>query len=238
MNLDDYSYEFEGRRYVNPQVSLDEQNAFINNLRDTQAQGAQEIEAQTYGLGTQVPSSQGGLAGGSGYFKARYQTPQVNQAVAELRSAAQSQALGQALGNELAKVQKRYKDAYRAASKRSSNSNNSDDTSLFDQKSGLDVNTDTTMPDKEKTISDQKNRGEPETAWISDAGEPLYTDKDGKTWYYADVPGGNLPWNSDLVHRDAKNGDVVTYGDTQYIYLKNDQYRDGRWFILDGRYFQ
>ena len=238
MNLDDYSYEFEDRRYINPQVSLDEQNAFIDNLRNLQAQDNAQIAQQTQALGTQTSSQLGGLAGGSSYFKSRYQTPQTNQMIADLKAAAQTQAFNQLLSNEIEKVNKRYKDAYRAASQRSSNANNDSGTSLFSQESNLSVNTKTTMPDKEKTISDQKNRGEPETAWISDAGEPLYTDKDGNTWYYADVPGGNLPWNSDLVHRDAKNGDVVTYGDTQYIYLKNDQYRDGRWFILDGRYFQ
>lgn len=123
MNLDDYSYEFEDRRYINPQVSLDEQNAFIDNLRNAQAQDTDQIIQQTKGLGTPVASSQGGLAGGSGYFKSRYQTPQTNQAIADLKAAAQSQALSDVINNEIAKVQKRYKDAYRAAQERASNNN-------------------------------------------------------------------------------------------------------------------
>lgn len=126
MNLDDYSYELEGRRYLNPQVSLDEQTAFIDNLRNIQAQNNAEIAQQTYGLGTQIPSNLGGLAGGSGYFKARYQTPQTNQAIADLRAAAQLQAFNTVANNAISQAEKRYKDAYRAANVRGTNANNPD----------------------------------------------------------------------------------------------------------------
>lgn len=116
MNLEDYAYNEDGRWYVNPQVSLDEQNAFINNYRNLQAQNNSQIEQQTKALGTQVPSQLGGLIGGGSYFKSRYQTPQTNQTIAELRAVAQQQALSQALNNELAKAKKKYKDAQNNAS--------------------------------------------------------------------------------------------------------------------------
>lgn len=114
MNLEDYAYNDDGRVYINPQVSLDEQNEFINNLRNTQAQDNAQIEAQTRALGTQVPSQLGGLTGAGGYFRSRYQTPQTNQAIADLKAAAQAQAINQSLQNEVNKIKKKYQDAYRA----------------------------------------------------------------------------------------------------------------------------
>lgn len=116
MNLEDYAYNEDDRWYVNPQVSLDEQNAFINNLRSLQAQDNAQITQQTRGLGTQVPSQLGGLTGGGSYFRSRYQTPRTNQTIAELRAAAQQQALNTAMQNEIDKLKKQYNAAYRKAS--------------------------------------------------------------------------------------------------------------------------
>lgn len=111
MNLEDYAYNEGDRWYVDPQVSLDEQNAFINNLRNSQAQANAQVEQQTRILGAQVPSHLGGLIGGGSYFKSRYQTPQTNQTIAQLRAVNQQQALQQALNNDLAKAKKAYRDA-------------------------------------------------------------------------------------------------------------------------------
>lgn len=118
MNLDDFSYEENGRRYIKPEISLNEQNAFIDNLRNLQQDKTAEITRDTQNLGTAVPSNLGGLTGGSGYFKSRYQTPQANSMVADLRAAAQSQALNTLLSNEISKAKKLYSDAYRSAKKR------------------------------------------------------------------------------------------------------------------------
>lgn len=118
MNLEDYAYNEGDRWYVDPQVSLDEQNAFINNLRNSQAQTNTQIEQQTRTLGTQVPSQLGGLIGGGSYFKSRYQTPQTNQTIAQLRAVSQQQALQQALNNELAKAKKAYRDAQNNTTKK------------------------------------------------------------------------------------------------------------------------
>lgn len=119
MNLDDFSYTENDRRYINPQVSLDEQNAFIDNLRNMQQTNTAKITQDTRNLGTQVPSNLGGLGGGTNYFKSRYQTPQTNTLASELRTTAQAQALNTLMSNEIAKAKKRYNDAYRAAKKRS-----------------------------------------------------------------------------------------------------------------------
>lgn len=115
MNLDDFSYEENGRRYIDPNVSLNEQNAFIQNLRDAQGERNAQIAQQTHNLGTDVPSNYGGLNGSESYFNSRYQTPQTNAVVANLKATAQAQALSEALNNELAKAKKRYSDAYRAS---------------------------------------------------------------------------------------------------------------------------
>jgi hypothetical protein len=123
MNLDDFSYTENDRRYINPQVSLAEQNAFLNNLRNNQQDWTDETTSVTENLGTKIPSQLGGLTGGSGYFASRYQTPQTNSMVSDLRAAAQSQALSQLMNNEIAKAQKRYNDAYRAAKKREADAN-------------------------------------------------------------------------------------------------------------------
>ena len=118
--------EVEGRSYVNPQTALDESNAFIENLRNTQQSNNQQIQTDTYNLGTEVPSNLGGLTSPTGdaglsYFTSRYQTPQTNAAVENLRAVAQASALNQALENEQAIWKKKYQDAYRAAQRRAAN---------------------------------------------------------------------------------------------------------------------
>lgn len=114
---------FEDRAYQNPTVSRDEQLAFINTLREAQAQNTAQINADTYALGSQLPSSLGGLAGAEDTFKARYQTPQTDQAVANLRLAAQESALNAALSNLQNAYKKRYNDAILNYQKRSAATN-------------------------------------------------------------------------------------------------------------------
>ena len=120
MNLDEFSTVVDDRRYIKPQVALDESNAFIENLRNTQGQRTAEIAQDTYNLGTAVPSNLGGLGGSGSYFTSRYQTPQTNEVVANLRATAQAQALNDAMNNALAQAKQRYSNAYKAAQKRSS----------------------------------------------------------------------------------------------------------------------
>ena len=113
---------FEDQTYVNPETSLNEQNTFIDNLRASQARQNAEIQQQTQDLGTAVPSNLGGLVGGEGYFTSRYQTPQTNALVGQLRSTAQAQALSDVLSNQQAMWKQRYNEAYRAAQKRARSS--------------------------------------------------------------------------------------------------------------------
>ena len=141
LNSDEYT-ETEGRRYLNPQIALNESNQFIDNLRTTQQANNQQIQTDTYNLGTDISSNLGGLTspvtdgnGGAGlsYFTSRYQTPQTAFAVADLRSTAQAAALSQALQNEQEMWKKRYQDAYRAYQKRQYDTNkNSQDSSTAD----------------------------------------------------------------------------------------------------------
>lgn len=124
MNLDQFSVVVdEDTRAINPQTSLGEQNAFIENLRNAQAQQNAEIQQQTHDLGTDVPSQLGGLTGGEGYFQARYQTPYTNAAVGDLRAAAQAQALSEAFDLELARANSRYNAAAKAARERAARRN-------------------------------------------------------------------------------------------------------------------
>lgn len=133
LNSNEYT-EMEGRRYLNPQVSLDESNQFIDNLRSSQQVDNQKIQMDTYNLGTDISSNLGGLTSpaqngngeaGLSYFTSRYQVPQTASAVANLRTAAQAQALNQVLANEQAMWKKRYQDAYNAYQKRAWNKSNS-----------------------------------------------------------------------------------------------------------------
>lgn len=116
------TYQFEDRVYVNPSTAQNEAESFITTLRETQQGNNAQIEQDTQMLGTDVPSSQGGLISGASnpdsYFASRYQTPQVNSQVANLRATTQAATLNQLLKNDAAQWQKRYKDAYLAYQKR------------------------------------------------------------------------------------------------------------------------
>jgi hypothetical protein len=106
-------------------------------------------------LGTDVPSNLGGLGGGTSYFKSRYQTPQTNSMMADLRATAQANALNTLMSNELAKAKKRYNDAYRAAKKRSG-SGGKGGTTLSDLLKALGVKT-----------TNNNNAGDPKDAEYS-----------------------------------------------------------------------
>lgn len=121
MNLDDFSTVVDEQRYINPQVALDESNAFIQNLRDAQKANTAEIAQDTYNLGMAVPSNIGGLGGSDSYFNARYQTPQTNTIVADLKTMAQAQALNDALNNKMSQAKERYNKAYKSYQKRHAN---------------------------------------------------------------------------------------------------------------------
>ena len=129
---DSETYEYEGRRYIQPTLSSGEQEAFIDNLRDVQKQNNAQIAQQTQNLGTNVPSNLGGLGGGEAYFTSRYQTPQVNEMTNNLKAAAQAQALNDVMTNYQNQLQNRYKQAYRRAQRRAAARARSGGSSLAD----------------------------------------------------------------------------------------------------------
>lgn len=124
MNDNEYA-SFEERAYVNPTLSRDEQLSFVDTLRETMGRNTAQINADTYALGSQLPSNLGGLSGAEDTFVARYQTPQLNQTAADLRTAAQQTALNQALTNLQDAYAKRYNDAIQAYQKQASSSSGS-----------------------------------------------------------------------------------------------------------------
>lgn len=135
MNSDEF-YEFEDRAYINPTLSAGEQEAFIDNLRNVQLANNAQIAQQTYNLGTDVPSNLGGLGGGESYFMSRYQTPQVDEMVATLKSAAQAQALNDVMSNYQSQLKQRYNNAYRRAQRRARNTANNPTINLSTDKNG------------------------------------------------------------------------------------------------------
>ena len=142
---DDSIFEYEGRNYVNPNTSRDEQLGFIDTLRQTNTDNLDRINQDTHALGSQVAPAYGGFSNGSA-FKERYNTPQVNNIVAGLKATAQQTALNQALTNLQNQWSQRYNEAYRDAkvkeynqSYNSSNGSNSSNSSSDEEKEDEDL---------------------------------------------------------------------------------------------------
>lgn len=162
--------EIESRYYLNPQVGLDESNKFIENLRSVQQQNNSQIAKDTAALGTEVSSNLGGLTGADSYFTSRYQTPQTNATVANLRATAQAKALNDVLANEQAIWKNRYQQAYRNYQSRQYNKANAPKT----QNPGT---TDPSEPDVEKNVTTpQEFFGVPDTIVSETDTHYIYTD--------------------------------------------------------------
>lgn len=203
--------EFEDRVYTDPNLIVGQTDEFIENYRNTQQQNTNQINQQTQALGTAVPSNLGGLAGGTGYWTSRYQTPQTNTALQDLRTAAQATALNEALANEKAMWQKRYNDAYRAYQKRAwdnskastnSTSGSDDDnddieTVASDDASTIEIDPLTSregyysvvdpytgiVTDVNMATGENSQRGGYTDISISQMRNEKYTDEEGKTVY-------------------------------------------------------
>lgn len=121
MDSSEFNY-FEDQAYINPKLSSGEQMAFIDKFRDIQNQNNQQIATDTYNLGKALPSNLGGLGGGESYFNARYQNDQVDDMVANLKTAAQAQELNDVMSNYQNQLKKRYSNAQRAYNRRRSSS--------------------------------------------------------------------------------------------------------------------
>ncbi len=134
--MDNDYYEYEGRRYINPTVSRDEQTEFIDNLRNTQSQDINKIVQDTHNLGTDVSSNLGGLNGATGIWNKQYVAPRTNAYIEGLKSTAQAQALNEALTNYQNQLKHQYNEAYRAAQKRKSNGGDGDNGAGDDDANG------------------------------------------------------------------------------------------------------
>lgn len=220
--------EFENRDYMNPQVSLDEQTSFIDTLRQTQQANNQQIKTDTYNLGTAVPSNLGGLTGGEGYFTSRYQTPQTNSLVNDLRNVAQASALNQVLENEQAKWKNRYNKAKNANAIR-----NADPKTTPTGGGGelpVDTNDGTDNKVKTSVYSDgQYKQGVvyPVTDYVYD-----YQDSNGQWWSLG------APFNRDVVFGPNKdpitykkiNGNVVNVNGVDYMYIDTIPNKEPAWY--------
>lgn len=198
MNLDDYSYAENNRRYIKPEVGLNESNAFIDNFRNIASETNEQNRQTTYNLGSALPSNLGGLSGSNSYFQSRYQTPQVDSMVSDLRATAQAQALQDAMNNELNKAKKLYTDAYRAAKKREAGNKNGttdDDDDVTKNLTGFDVeeNDSKNLEDTDPARLEESGKSSPYARYkevTDDEGNVIGT---GVTWY----PHNN-PWESFL----------------------------------------
>lgn len=242
--------EIEGRYYANPQVSLDESNAFIDNLRSTQQANNQKIQTDTYNLGTAVPSNLGGLTSPSGdaglsYFTSRYQTPQTNAAVENLRAVAQANALNQVLQNEQEMWKKRYNDAYRryqksAYDKANSVSGGGGEEGVKRTNLGIDVN-----PNDKKNNYLNVNDTTGKTGQVIGVrgGLNIYRDKNGGIWTLRNLQGGdevllggatNIGGNLVRNFPDGtplSNGAVYNAGGGRvFMYVQDSRYPQGSFF--------
>ena len=146
-------YDYEDRRYVTPTLSRDEQLGFVDTLRNTVGRNTAQINAQTQALGSDLPSTQGGLTGSNSYFAQRYQTTPVEVQVNNLRATAQAKALSDLMTNYQNQAQNRYNQAYRNYQKSKNSSTNSSTTSAAEEspfkKEATTSTQDTTPPNVE-----------------------------------------------------------------------------------------
>lgn len=239
--------EVEGRAYLNPQVALDETNAFIDNLRSTQQANNQEIQTQTYNLGSELPSQLGGL-GAPGdtslsYFTSRYQVPQTTSAVANLRATAQAAALNQVLENEQAKWKKRYNDAYRKYQKSAYDKANNPTTTNPDTTNPSDLGVDVNLGDNVSGNTNENTNTGPGYINSVQGGLNIYTDQNGGRWTLRNLQGGDevllggltsIGGNLKNTFPDGTpltNGAVYNAGGGRvFMYIQNSQYPNGTFF--------
>lgn len=195
---DGESYTFEDKTYVSPTVSRDEQLEFIENLRATQEQGNQDIRTQTRNLGTDIPLNQGGLTGADSYFTQRYQTPQTEAIVSQLRTTAQASALNDVLSNLQKQYQEKYNQAYRSAQKRKASS-------------GSGGGSGSGTGEADKSVTGNVNETSTGDGGITVSNEDISI-----------TTAPNPEWGSDTSYYDISTGEWVT------VYDNGVEYRNGK----------
>ena len=226
-------YEFEDRAYVNPTLSRDEQMGFVDTLRDTVGRNTAQINAQTRALGSDLPSTQGGLTGSNSYFAQRYQTTPVETQVNTLKATAQSKALNDLMTNYQTQAQNRYNQAYRNYTKRNSNNNktttSTDDESPFTKSSFENGNTTGTAMGPVT----MDTAGEPGNTMVDDDGHAVKYDDAGHiietsnpkyvqadNGYYYDISDVDAPFriqirmpSTEMLNRWKANQKAASKGD-------------------------
>lgn len=237
MNLDDFSTTVDDMRYINPQVGLDESNAFIENLRNTQGQRTAEIAQDTYNLGTAVPSNLGGLGGAGTYFTSRYQTPQTNDAIANLRTAAQMQALSSAMNNLLGQAKQRYSKAYKSYQRRhsvspSTNPANPTNPTNPTNPDGLTFNTNGDWRSNGVfRVNSNTNTGE---GFVENVGGQTQYTKDGKVYSIRTPNAGEYIQNKGTFDTmKPADGYSYTRNGKTYMYINNGKQPSG-WYVVTG----
>lgn len=112
--MNDETISFEDRIYVNPEVSMAEQEQFMEKFRNVQGQNQSQINRDTYNLGTPVSSNLGGLTGAEGLWNVQYQRPAVNAAIENLRQVNMQQAVNTAMQNQQNAIANRLNQTKRA----------------------------------------------------------------------------------------------------------------------------
>ena len=164
-----------------------------------------------------MPSNLGGLGGSGSYFTSRYQTPQTNEVVANLKATAQAQALNDAMNNALAQAKQRYNNAYKAAQKRANNPTNPNNPNNPNNPSNpkLPIDTNSGGDQGKKLKADgldtvSKKRGAPKASSSINAANTVAGMTGGgqlpnanTRTYYLQAPNGNKTW---IVVRNGLNG--------------------------------
>lgn len=234
--------EIESRYYLNPQVGLDESNKFIENLRSIQQQNNSQIAEDTAALGTEVSSNLGGLTGANSYFASRYQTPQTNVAVANLRAAAQAKALNDVLANEQAIWKNRYQQAYRNYQKRMNDKANQLSTTGGGGNTKLNIDVNSGDNSSGETNENTTTTG-PGYITSVQGGLNIYTDQNGGRWTLRNLQGGDEVLLGGLTSvggnllRTFPDGTPLTNGAVYnagggrvFMYVQNSQYPNGSFF--------
>lgn len=147
--MDNITINDEGLMEVSPTASRDAQLAFIDQYRQLQGENTAQIGTAAHALGSDLTAQYGGLHGPSEYIRSRYQTPQTESRIANLRATAQLAALNQLMQNEQDKWANRYSQAYRNYQKRanSSSSGSGSGSGSGTDTSSLNIITETSSPD-------------------------------------------------------------------------------------------
>lgn len=222
--MNNESYDFEDRKYVNPTLSRDEQLSFVDNFRNMQQSNMNQIARDTHNLGTDVPSNLGGLTGSERLWNASYVAPKVNSMVSGLRATAQAKALNDVLGNYQEQMKKRYNDAYMAAQRRASGGDNPSDDDDDDDDSIDYTANDTEAPNSQGNIDTVTKRNGPRAYTNPNAPESSLPDitsggklpSSGGAAYYLVAPDGSrsqivITKNMSGVSMDAFNGEEPMY---------------------------